>query len=564
MGAHARLALLLAALTAALLPARLDSATPVLRTRQISLPNAPLPKRPLLMQLNTRIIVAELSQSLGQPASLDDIPDAMLDNLAGTGFHIVYLLGVWRTGAFGLNKSKKLLAQDPCMAGFSEEEVGSSPFAITEYAVPEELGGDDALSRLCARIRSRRMRVVVDFVPNHVAIDHPWVATHPHFLIKSRSDEHVRDPGSYFESGANMFAFGRGLLWEPWEDTVQLNYGEPELRTAMREILRKIAGMVDGVRCDVAMLVEQELLLSTWGSQLEPERDASLQDTSEFWPTACSEARRVNPTFLFIAESYWEREQALMNKGFDFCYDKVFYDRLVQGDGEGIDHLLNLGRDYQDKVVRFLENHDEDRAASVFTNPDQHMAAAVLTFTSPGLHFVHDGQQAGRRRRISMHIMRRLPEDEDVGDEQLKPRYKTLLKAVKGAALRDGAWERCHVYERLGDGSETPCTRVMAHLCWSPPEGGGPFTEIVVCVVNYSPIPLNVRIAVTECGNGAKTITELLTGRVCFLSDRLGTRNVDIHGESLTSKSRVRDAGGQAGGRVLAPGVWARRVMRCD
>ena len=356
-GKRAQSALLVAAFAAALLPARLDSAAPPLRTRQISLPTPTLPKRPLLMQLNTRVLVSELAQSLGRPASLDDIPDAALDDLASTGFHIVYLLGVWRTGMFGLNKSKKLLSQDPCMAGFSEEDVGSSPFAITEYAVPEDLGGDDALGRLCARIHSRRMRVVVDFVPNHVAIDHPWVKTHPHFLIKSRNDEHVRDPGSYFESGGDAFAFGRGLLWEPWEDTVQLNYGEPELRQAMLGILRKIAGMVDGVRCDVAMLVEQELLLSTWGDQLEPERDPSLQDTSEFWPAACREARQVNPNFLFIAESYWEREQALMYKGFDFCYDKVFYDRLVQGDGEGIDHLLNLGRNYQVCIARVLRFH---------------------------------------------------------------------------------------------------------------------------------------------------------------------------------------------------------------
>ena len=185
--------------------------------------------------------------------------------------------------------------------------------------------------------------------------------------------------------------------------------------------------------------------------------------------------------------------------------------------------------------MRFLENHDEDRAAAVLPNLDQHMAAAVLTLTAPGLHFVHDGQQDGRQRRVSMHITRRLPENEDVGDDRLKPRYKTLLKAVRGAALRDGAWERCHVYERLGDGSETPCTRVMTHLCWSPPEGGGPFTEIVVVVVNYSPIPLNVRIAVTECGTGASTISELLAGRMCFLSDRLGPRTADIDGEALTS-----------------------------
>jgi len=192
----------------------------------------------------------------------------------------------------------------------------------------------------------------------HVAIDHAWVTTHPHYLVQSRHGEHLRDPGGYFAANERMFAYGRGLLWEPWEDTVQLNYGEPEVRQAMLSVLKKIAGICDGVRCDVAMLVEQELLQSTWGNQLLPEPGlkalASQQVNSEFWPTACSKTRQLNPSFVFIAESYWEREKPLMDKGFDFCYDKVFYDRLVLGDGEGVDALLNLDRGYQDKLVRFL------------------------------------------------------------------------------------------------------------------------------------------------------------------------------------------------------------------
>jgi hypothetical protein len=450
-----------------------------LKTTQIVLPLGPLPRRPLLMQLNTRVLVNELSATLGRTATLDDIPDARLDELALTGYHIIYLLGVWRTGEFGLYKSKKLLAQDPCMKGFSEDAVGSSPFAITDYAVAEDLGGDDALDRLSARIRARRMRVIVDFVPNHVAIDHPWIHSHPHFIIQSRNFEHRRDPTGYFSVGNAHFAFGRGLLWEPWEDTAQLNYGEPELREEMCRILRKIAGMVDGVRCDVAMLVEQELLLSTWGSQLEPARDPSLQATTEFWPRACEEARSVNPHFVFIAESYWEREKPLMDKGFDFCYDKVLYDRIVQGEAEGVHQLLDLDREYQDKLVRFIENHDEDRIAAVLPNTDQHMAAAVLMLTAPGLHFVHDGQQEGRTRRVSMHITQRLPLDQDVQASDIRPRYKTLLAAVGGAALRNGGWERCLTFQVHQGGHHEACQRVIAHMCWNPVEGGGPFTEAV-------------------------------------------------------------------------------------
>jgi len=363
---------------------------------------------------------------------------------------------------------------------------------------------------------------------------------HHHFRRQSRSNERQKDPAGYFEAGGKYFAFGRGLLWEPWEDTAQLNYGDPELRAEMRQILSKIAGMADGVRCDVAMLVEQELLVSTWGSQLKPARNPVSPETSEFWPTACQEARAVNPDFIFMAESYWEREKPLMDKGFDFCYDKVFYDRLVAGDGAGVDELLDLDRGYQDKLVRFLENHDEDRAAAVFSNVDQHMAAAVLTFTVPGLHFLHDGQEVGRQRRVSMHIKRRLPEEVDSSTD-LKALYKILLTAINGDALRNGAWERCLVYELVQgpDGNQTPeikCGRVMTHFCWSPEEGGGPFTEVVVVVVNYSPDTVSVRIQGKEGGSGATMLRDLLKGRDCMLSDRLSSHRIPINGETFASK----------------------------
>ena len=356
------------------------------------------------------------------------------------------------------------------------------------------------------------------------------------FGVQSRNKQHCKDPSGYFEAGGKHMAFGRGLLWEPWEDTAQLNYGEPELRAEMRQRLCKIAGMADGVRCDVAMLVEQELLVSTWGSQLKPERNR--EDVSEFWPKACQEARAVNPNFIFMAESYWEREKPLMDKGFDFCYDKVLYDRLVAGDGEGVDKLLDLDQSYQDKLVRFLENHDEDRAAAVFTNVDQHMAAAVLTFTVPGLHFLHDGQEAGRHRRVSMHIKSRLPEDADVPNKGLKALYKILLTAISGAALRNGAWERCSVFEFVdgGDGNptvEAKCGRVMTHFSWSPEQGGGPFTEVVMVVVNYSPDVIKARIRGKEGGRGAKMLRELLKGRDCMLSDRLSSHRIPIDGETF-------------------------------
>src|SRR5262249_7168221 len=92
-----------------------------------------------------------------------------------------------------------------------------------------------------------------------------------------------------------------------------------------------------------------------------------------------------------MAEVYWDLEWTLQQQGFDYCYDKRLNDRLKAGGVRPIhDHLL-AGIDYQDKLARFLENHDEPRAAAEFSWP-QHAAAAVITYLSPGLRFFHQGQ----------------------------------------------------------------------------------------------------------------------------------------------------------------------------
>src|SRR5512132_1770209 len=75
---------------------------------------------------------------------------------------------------------------------------------------------------------------------------------------------------------------------------------------------------------------------------------------------------RAVPGFLFMAEVYWDLEWTLQQQGFDYCYDKRLYDRLREGRARPIrDHLV-APLDYQDELARFLENHDEPRAAATF------------------------------------------------------------------------------------------------------------------------------------------------------------------------------------------------------
>lgn len=509
----------------------------------------------MLMQLNARVLLTEITarmqkDGIQRKATLDDFPDNELDAIAQLGFDIIYMLGVWSTGEYGMLKSKKLLETDPCMMGFPEEAACSSPFAITDYSVHSDFGGDEALGRLYARVRQRKMRLILDFVPNHMAVDHPWVTQHPEYFICSKG-EHEKEPQNYFKAGKKTIAYGRGEHWEAWEDTAQINYGHKGLREEMLRTLRKIASLSDGVRCDVAMLVEQDLLKKAWGQLLKP-ADGSPECETEFWPTAVQETKAENPHFIFMAESYWDREKSLQDKGFDFCYDKVLYDRLVEGDGPAVVEHLKLDPSYLSKLAHFVENHDEERAATVWSNSDQHMAAAVITFTVPGLRFFHDGEQLGRTRRVSMHVNCRVPESEDVKDATLRKRYLAMLLSLQGAALRDGEWELCDV-SAGAEASEGVPAGVVAHCCWSPTEGGGVFTEVVLTIVNYQPKPCNARISLMPGGKCGKALTGLLHGRMFTLKDRLSRQAVATDGGLLL--------GEKPGGLQLSLQPWEARVF---
>jgi hypothetical protein len=155
-----------------------------------------------------------------------------------------------------------------------------------------------------------------------------------------------------------------------------------------------------------------------------------------FWPEATRRVRERTPGFCFMAEVYWGREWDIQQQGFDYAYDKTLYDRLREGHARPVRDHFYAGLDYQNKLARFLENHDEPRAAATFA-AGGHEAAAVITFLAPGLRFFHQGQFEGRLKRISPHLGR--GPDEAV-NESVKQFYGRLLEVLRGPAVRDGEW----------------------------------------------------------------------------------------------------------------------------
>jgi hypothetical protein len=389
---------------------------------------------PLLYQINTRVRLTELSLKLGRPAILDDIPDGELDRIAEMGFDWVWFLSVWQTGPAAQRVSrsnaewrKEFLETLPDLR---EEDIAGSGFAITAYTVHQNLGGDAALARLRERLRKLGLRLLLDFVPNHMALDHPWVENHTDYFVAGTELELAHAPQNYTwikrKAGDILLAHGRDPYFPGWPDTLQLNYGNPATQEAMVAELLKIAGQCDGVRCDMAMLVLPEVFERTWNIRAEL-----------FWPKATERVRKKSPDFCFMAEVYWDLEWTMLQQGFDYAYDKRLYDRLRDGHARPVREHFCAGLDYQNKLARFLENHDEPRAAATFS-PEIHEAAAVITFLSPGLRFFHQGQFEGRKKRISPHLVR--GPDEPI-DERLAQFYDRLLGVLRDPTVGDGDWQ---------------------------------------------------------------------------------------------------------------------------
>lgn len=389
---------------------------------------------PLLYEVNTRCWLRELSDRCGTPLNLGTVPDSELAAWAERGFTHVWLMGVWTTGerarreALGSASLREEARQ--LLPDWQEADLGASPYAIGDYSVAEALGGDRALEVFRARLRSRGLKLVLDFVPNHLGLDHPWVAQAPELFVSSP----VPMPGTFPSDGPGgrrWLAHGRDPYFPPWTDTVQLDYRLGATRLRMIQQLRAVADRCDGVRCDMAMLILNDIFHRTW-AHLPPSGEVAK---GEFWQDAIAEIRRSHGDFLFLAEAYWGLESALLSLGFDYAYDKTLYDLVVARDAGGVRrHLASQPWEQLCAGAHFLENHDEPRIASRLALP-AHRAAAWLVLALPGLRFLHEGQLTGARQRIPVQLMRRAAEPPDSAVSAL---YQEILSLLPRTAIGQG------------------------------------------------------------------------------------------------------------------------------
>ena len=398
---------------------------------------------PHLYEINTWPWLEGLSRRYGRTMTLGTVPDEHWDQLVRRGIDLVYLMGIWRRSRRGREIARADLRlcerYSETVPAWRVQDVVGSAFCITGYEVDPRLGTQDDLALVRRRLHERGMQLVVDFVPNHVAFDHPWIAEHPEWFVAGTDERYRADPAAYravetASGDVRIVACATDPYFPPWTDVAQLDYSRPDTRAAMLGELASLATIADGARCDMAMLVLADVFARTWARSAP----AAAAGHPEFWAAA----RAAVPGFLLLAECYWDTEWRLQQLGFDFTYDKRLYDRLLHEPLDAVRGHLGAASDYQARSARFIENHDEPRSAVAFGG--RVPAAAVTMATLPGLRFFHDGQFEGRRVVVPVQLG---VEPVEPVDEPLAAFYDRLLRLANDPLLHTGDWRLLDVRE---------------------------------------------------------------------------------------------------------------------
>jgi glycosidase len=475
-----------------------------------------LPRYPTLYEINTWVWLTDLSLKIGSPVDLGRVPSSEWDAIAKLGFDAVWFMGVWQRSPAGIaiaNQNKSLVDDfRRALPDYRTEDNVGSPYCVKSYVVDEHLGGPEGLARARRELAKRGVRLLLDFVPNHVAPDHPWVTEHPEYFIRGSMEDARNNPASFVELQGHVYACGRDPYFPAWPDVLQLNAFQPGLRQGVIETFSSIAAQCDGVRCDMAMLLLTQIFERTWGSR------AGQRLSTEYWEDVITAVKKAYPDFCFIAEAYWDLEWELQQRGFDFCYDKRLYDRLEHDSPESVRLHLCADLGYQQKLLRFLENHDEPRAAATFPGAKEE-AAAVTISTLPGARLFHEGQFEGRKVRVPVFLGRRPSEPVN---KTLRTFYERLLRSINASIFRDGEWKLC---ERNG-WPDNPTFQNLVAWSWIKND------DRRLIVVNLSDTPSQARVQVPWQG---------LRGASWHLMDALSNASYDRDGDEIASSGLYVD-----------------------
>jgi glycosidase len=402
------------------------------------------PLDPLLLRRSTQLLEISVRPYLyalcnkyeREIKRIRDIPQEEFDEIQSMGFTWVWFMGIWQLGEFGLGHDRADPAQrerySSVLPGWTEEDVIGYPLCIVSYDVNKELGTEEDLVWLREEFHRRNIKLMLDFVPDHTAVDSPEFKSRPDLYLKGDSQDRDR----FLEEGV---AFAAGRWISSMHFSAQLNMFNPDTRRFVIDTLKSISSRCDGVRVHVAHFCLTNLFSEYWREELE----GWSVPKEEFWSEAIREVRDEHSNFVFVAETYGrELQDQLLGLGFDYIYDKELLDDLVKSDLSSFKvNMLRL----TDHYVHFVENHDEVRAVKRFGNNEKmSLAAAACLLTLPGVRLFNFNQWLGYSESIDVHL-RRAPSEHY--REETFVFYKKLSELLGSDALKYGEWTPIEVFD---------------------------------------------------------------------------------------------------------------------
>ena len=467
---------------------------------------------PHILEINTRAWLSRLEAKHGRRFALHEIPDSYWRTFKSRGFDAIWLMGVWQQSP----KAREIAQTHPDIVGaiskfkpdYKKEDILASPYAVYDYEPSIDLGGRESLRQLREKLNNMGILLLLDFVPNHLAIDSPMVNGAPDLFINTDTQEpHVHKDWFFQNDKGIWIAHGRDPYFAPWTDTAQLNYFNPETKKFMLDNLLKVATMCDGVRCDMAMLALNKVHRDTWwefiGGNLPKE---------EFWAVALEKVRQEHPEFVFIAEVYWGLEWEIQEMGFDYTYDKVLYDRLRFSNPQDIKGHLRAEHLFQMRSIRFTSNHDEEESLTAFGR-EKSLAASTIIATLPGARMIYLFQLMGRKTRLPIQYVK----DDFEEDLSIRDYYDKLLKIASKPAFHGGQWSLTDVLS-AGDASAANI------LCWTWKQ----MNTAAVVFINYSDSPAKCLLKPQRVSVENKIWHEEFSGQDITLTDEQIRDGVEI------------------------------------
>ena len=447
----------------------------------------------VLMAKSTYVWLEQLARTYARPISnLADVPDEELDRLAGLGVTGLWLIGLWQRSAASADIKRRR----------GDADAVASAYAIDDYRIADDLGGEAAFEALRARAWARGIRMAADMVPNHMGIDSGWVVEHPDRFI---SVPHSPFPAYSFsgpdlspdprveitledhywdstdaavvfrrrdqQSGEERFIYhGNDGTSFPWNDTAQLDYLQAGVREAVIQTILQVARRAPILRFDAAMVLARRHIRRLWypepgsGGAIPSRAEHALSNAAfnrrmpkEFWREVVDRVAAEAPGTLLLAEAFWLMEGYFVRTlGMHRVYNSAFMHMLRDEDNAGYRRVMRDTLEFDPGIlgrfVNFLTNPDERPAAEQFGTGEKAFSAATLLATLPGLPMLGHGQVEGLRERYGMEF-RRARWDEPVDEGHAGHFAWAIVPLLRRRAQFSGT-QRFHLYDaRTDDGS---------------------------------------------------------------------------------------------------------------